>query len=130
MFLISYFILLVLLTSYGTSYLFHLLIKKYVFSIYKGIPAKDQIDSDHLLFEKLSFWGRKRIITNSLNDLINGGSIFNTWKSSKTGEGFLIQFIPPQENNHHNIGNVTSYQGEKVDIDTMTKIYNDISNRR
>jgi hypothetical protein len=111
--------------------LFHLLIKKYVFTIYKGIPTKDETNPDHLLFEKLSFWGRRRICSNPLNDLINGGSIFNTWKSVKTGEGFLIQFIPPQELIHqNNLGNVTSYQGEKVDIDTMTKIYNDISNRR
>lgn len=119
---------LVLLTSYGTSYLFHLLIKKYVFTIYKGIPSNDP---DHLLFEKLSFWGKRRVISTPLNDLINGGSIFNTWKSSKTGEGFLIQFIPPQDSNSQsNLGNVTSYQGEMVDIDAMTKIYYDISNRR
>ena len=119
-----------LLTSYGTSYLFHLLIKKYVFTIYKGIPAKDETDPDHLLIEKLSFWGRKRVHSTPLIDLVNGGSIFNTWKSIKTGQGFLIQFIPPQENNQNNLGNVTSYQGEKVDVETMTKIYNDISNRR
>lgn len=119
---------LVLLTSYGTSYLFHLLIKKYVFSIYKGIPSTTE--SDHLLIEKLSFWGRKKIQNTPLNDLINGGSIFNTWKSVKTGEGFLIQFIPPQESTQPNLGNVTSYQGEKVDVETMAKIYNDISTRR
>lgn len=111
--------------------MFHLLIKKYVFTIYKGIPTTPESDAtDHLLIEKLSFWGRKKIQSTPLNDLINGGSIFNTWKSVQTGEGFLIQFIPPQESTQANLGNVTSYQGEKVDVETMTKIYNDISTRR
>ena len=113
--------ILVLLTSYGTSYLFHLLIKKYVFTIYKTI------ESNHLLIEKLSFFGIKKIKNISLNDLINGESIFNTWKSVKTGEGFLIQFIPQDQSGN---GNVTSYKGEKVDTDLMTKIYNEISSRR
>ena len=114
---------LVLLTSYGTSYLFHLLIKKYVFTIYKGIPSDA---FDHLLIEKLSFWGKRKIDSVPLDDLINGGSIFNTWKSIKSGQGYLIQFIEDQ-NNHQN---VTSYKGEKVDLETMTKIYNEISRRR
>lgn len=112
------------MTSYGTSYLFHLLIKKYVFTIYKGLP------SDHLIFEKLSFWGRKRIFSVPLNDLFSGeGSIFNTWKSRKTGEGFLIQFIPPEETTNLN-RNVSSYQGERVNLDEMSKIYNEIAVRR
>lgn len=118
-----------LLTSYGTSYLFHLLIKKYVFTIYKGIPASESF-FDHLLIEKLSFWGRRRVQSIPLNDLINGASIFNTWKSAKTGEGYLIQYIPPEESSSRNVGNDTSYQGEKVDSETMTKIYNEISTRR
>ena len=116
--------LLVLLTSYGTSYLFHLLIKKYVFTIYKGIPS----DSfDHLLIEKLSFWGRRKVDSVPLNDLVNGESIFNTWKSVKSGQGYLIQFIDDQTNNHQN---VTSYKGEKVDLESMARIYNEISKRR
>lgn len=114
---------LVLLTSYGTSYLFHLLIKKYVFTIYKGIPSES---FDHLLIEKLSFWGKRKIDNVSLNNLINGGSIFNTWKSVKTGQGYLIQFIDHQTDHQ----NVTSYQGEKVDTETMSNIYNEISRRR
>ena len=114
---------LVLLTSYGTSYLFHLLIKKYVFTIYKGIPS----DSfDHLLIEKLSFWGARKVDSVPLADLVNGGSIFNTWKSLKTGQGYLIQYIEDQNNNQ----NVNSYKGEKVDLETMEKIYNEISRRR
>lgn len=125
---------LVLLTSYSTSYLFHLLIKKYVFTIYKGIPSTPTSnDFDHLLIEKLSFWGRRRVGSVPLADLINGASIFNTWKSVKTGEGFLIQYIPPEEQTGTGavkVGNVTSYQGEKVDSDSMTRIYNEIASRR
>lgn len=108
-----------------------MLIKKYVFTIYKGIPVtlpSNQLAFDHLLFEKLSFWGRRKISSVPLNDLINGGSILNTWKSSKTGEGFLIQYIPSDDN--PNPGNVTSYQGEKVDSEAMSKIYNEIATRR
>lgn len=117
------YLFLVLLTSYGTSYLFHLLIKKYVFAIYKGIPS----DSfDHLLIEKLSFWGARKVDSVPLDDLVNGGSIFNTWKSLKTGQGYLIQYIEVQNNNQ----NVNSYKGEKVDLETMGKIYNEISRRR
>lgn len=117
------YLFLVLLTSYGTSYLFHLLIKKYVFAIYKGIPS----DSfDHLLIEKLSFWGARKVDSVPLDDLVNGGSIFNTWKSLKTGQGYLIQYIEDQNNNQ----NVNSYKGEKVDLETMGKIYNEISRRR
>lgn len=121
-----------MLTSYGTSFLFHLLIKKYVFTIYKGLNNSD-LDPDHLLIEKKSFWGFKRILNVPLNDLVSGGSIFNTWKSIKNGEGFLIQFVPPEviaDTSAVNLGNVTSYQGENVDIETMSKIYNEISNRR
>lgn len=129
-----FFNFLVLLTSYGTSYLFHLLIKKYVFTIYKGIDNGDSSSSnyfsfDHLLIEKLSFWGRRQVQSVLLNDLINGGSIFNTWKSAKTGDGFLIQYIPPEESGNTG-GNVTSYQGEKVDSETMAKIFKEISTKR
>lgn len=119
----NFIIFLVLLTSYGTSYLFHLLIKKYVFTIYKGIPS-DSLD--HLLIEKLSFWGKRKIDSVNLSDLINGGSIFNTWKSVKTNQCYLIQFTD-DPNNHQN---VTSYQGDKVDSETMSKIYNEISRKR
>lgn len=121
-----------MLTSYGTSYLFHLLIKKYVFSIYKGILSSSG-ELNHLLIEKLTFWGRKRVQSVPLDDLVNGGSVFNTWKSVKSGEGYLIQFIPPEETTSNipgNPGNVTSYQGEKVDVDAMTKIYTEIYCRR
>ena len=134
------------MTSYGTSYLFHLLIKKYVFTIYKGIPqtqtetqteTRTETESpsdysfDHLLFEKLTFWGRRTVESVPLNDLINGASIFNTWRSSKTGEGFLIQFVPPEETSN-NLGgnNVASYQGELVDLETMTKLFSEISSKR
>ena len=126
-----------MLTSYGTSFLFHLLIKKYVFTIYKGLndSTADPSSFDHLLFEKKSFWGFKRILSVPLNDLVNGESIFNTWKSIKTGEGFLIQFFPPEvtavaNTSAVNLGNVTSYKGKTVDIETMSKIYHEISNRR
>lgn len=130
-------LILVVLTSYGTSFLFHLLIKKYVFTIYKGLndSTADPSSFDHLLIEKKSFWGFKRILNVPLSDLVNGESIFNTWKSIKTGEGFLIQFVPPEviavaNTSAVNLGNVTSYQGKPVDIETMSKIYNEISNRR
>lgn len=129
------FIFVVLFTSYGTSYLFHLLIKKYVFTIRKGQLNEASAPLDHLLIEKMNFWGRKRIQSVPLNDLINGGSILTTWKSVKTGDGYLVQFVPNEEQvsghqNQINTGNVTTYQGEKVDSDIMTKIYNEIANRR
>ena len=81
---------------------------------------------DHLLIEKLSFWGARKVDSVPLDDLVNGGSIFNTWKSLKTGQGYLIQYIEDQNNNQ----NVNSYKGEKVDLETMGKIYNEISRRR
>lgn len=117
----------VLCTSFGTTYLFHLLIKKYVFSIFKGITE------DHLLIEKKSFWGRSKILTVPIDELVSGsGSVFNTWQSIKTGEGFLIQFIPKDQTNslQSGNGNVTSFQGQIVDSETMNKLYNIISTRR
>jgi hypothetical protein len=121
---------LVLFTSYGTSYLFHLLIKKYVFSIRKGISASQSEPSDHLLIEKMNFWGRRRVQSVPLDELINGGSILTTWKSKVSGDGFLVQFVPIDPKNQNNPGNVTSFQGERVDSDSMTSIYNEIANRR
>ena len=128
----------VVATSYGTSYLFHLLIRKYVFKIYKGIDPEvsetetpDCLDSSHLLFEKLSFWGLKRIVSVPVKELIDGGSIFNTWKSTKTNEPFLVQYIlptPTAENSEMPkiLSNIPSYNGEPVDQLAMQEVYTHI----
>lgn len=103
------------------------------------LSISKELPSNRLLIEKLSFWGRKKYQSVPLNDLISGGSIFNTWKSNQTGEGYLLQFIPKDEVNRKldntdgnpvNQGNVSSYKGEAVDLEEMNKIYSEISCKR
>lgn len=125
----------VLLTSYGTTYLFHLLLRKYVFRIYKGMScASDDIrDTDNLLIEKKGFWGLRRVVSVPIGDLVSGPSVLNTWRSRETGEGFLVQFVPPEpvkDGQSVSLGNITTFQGERVDLKTMERIFSRIATRQ
>ena len=106
-----------------------------MFRVFKGIeessrPEATVTDSDHLLIEKKSFWGRTRVVPVQVGDLTPGMGIFSTWKSRKTGEGFLIQFLPPSELKETNLANARYYGDERADLSTMEKVFNHIAAKK
>ncbi len=91
----------------------------YVYRLWRG-PSE-------LVFEKRSLFNRRRFISVPEAELVSGGSIFSTWKwrpshGKAKGEAFMIQFAEG--------GGVKSYEGEIVDQEGMTHLYNEISQKR
>lgn len=67
------------------------------------------------------------------NELVSGGSIFSTWRWPAGKEQFLIQYVPKEEDgatNATNAKNVLSFEGERVDAETMDSLYKQIATRR
>jgi hypothetical protein len=113
----------VLLTSYGTTALFHGLVGKYVYHLWKAASEGDQ----QLIFEKRSLFNRKRFLAVPQSELIAGGSIFSTWKWLKGREAFMIQYADSEGESG---SNVASFGGERVDREAMAKIFKEVMQRR
>ncbi len=67
------------------------------------------------------------------NELVSGGSIFSTWRLPAGKEQCLIQYVPNEEDgatNATNAKNVLSFEGERVDAETMDSLYKQIATRR
>ena len=112
--------LLVLITSYGTTALFHSLVSKYVFHLWRPVSNPSE-----LVFEKRSLFNRKRFLVIPEAELTAGGSVFSTWRWGRGRESFLIQFQPERKEKM-----VKTWGGEVVDNEAMAELYEAISQRR
>jgi hypothetical protein len=125
----------VLATSYATTWLFHRLIKKYVYSVRLAADPGNSCDKPRLALETPSLLGRRRHDQVPIQDLCRGDSVFCTWKRQTSSGGYLIQFVPKAERSldrhqPHSLSLPKTFRNEPIDWDTFESIFSDIASRR
>lgn len=89
----AFFVTGILLGSFGSTYLFHHIARKYVLHMYR-FPSPSGIflplDQERLRLVTIDFWGRMRSADVFLDDLVALSDGINTWKCRSSEQTFYL----------------------------------------